>query len=71
MRYPTDLSLDAVVLHSLDNRPETRQLRLSNGLLPLGEDPQLSRYLNTHIQHSLNNVSAQAARFRAIESDTV
>jgi hypothetical protein len=71
MRYPADLTLDAVVIHSLDNRQETRQLRLSNGLLPLGEDPQLSRYLKTHIQHSLNDATAHAARFRAVEPGTV
>jgi hypothetical protein len=71
MRYPDSLSLDAVVLHSLDNRPATKQLRRSSALLPLDEDPQLTTYLTTHIQRSLNDTAAQAARFRAMDPDTV
>jgi nucleoid-associated protein YejK len=63
MRYPTSVTLDSVVLHSLDARADGPGFRPSKALLPFGSDRDLTSYLTTHIRQSLNHTAAKAAKF--------
>ncbi len=63
MRYPSNVTLDSVILHSLDARKDGSGFRPSNALLPFSSDRDLTNYLTTHIRQSLKHTAAKAARF--------
>jgi hypothetical protein len=63
MRYPKSVTLEAVILHSLDAREDGTGYRPSTALLPFHSDRDLTNYLSTHIRQSLNYSAAKAAKF--------
>lgn len=68
MRYATDIQLDQLIVHILDPwRPSG--VVLSERALPLDGNPRLVDYFVTHIQNSLQDPAAKAARFVALDNE--
>ncbi|MBE9573273.1 MAG: nucleoid-associated protein, partial [Proteobacteria bacterium] len=70
MRNATDIQLDQLIVHILDpKRPDG--FVLSECTIPLGGDQRIVDYFVTHIQNSLKNPTAKAARFVVIDDEIV
>lgn len=67
MRNPGEVQLEDVIVHILD--PKGRGLILSERALPLNDD--LRTYFATHVRNSLEDGSAKAAQFKAIDDQAV
>jgi hypothetical protein len=67
MRNPGTITLDSLIVHILD--PEGRGLVLSQRALPLNDE--LTKYFATHIRNALQDPSAKAASFKAIDEEAV
>ena len=66
MRYATDIQLEQLIVHILDPW-RTDGLLLSERTLPLDSDRHLVDYFTAHIQNSLQDPAARAARFAAVD----
>jgi hypothetical protein len=67
MRNPGSVELGDVIVHILD--PRGRGFVASERTLPLTDD--LKAYFATHVRNSLEDVSAKAATFKAIDDQAV
>jgi hypothetical protein len=67
MRNPGAVQLSAVIVHMLN--PEGRGLVTSERALPLKDE--LRTYFATHVRNSLEDGSAKAAQFKAIDNQAV
>jgi hypothetical protein len=66
MRYATDIQLDQLIVHILDPwRPDG--FVLSERTLPLDSNQRLANYFAAHIQNSLQDSGARAARFVTLD----
>ncbi len=67
MRYATDITIDQVIVHMID--PDRHQNpTLSQRTLPLGANNRLAEYFIEHIESSLRDHMAKAARFTALDA---
>jgi len=70
MRDATNIQLDQLIIHILDpKRPDSPVL--SECTIPLEGDQRIVDYFVTHIQNSLKNPTAKAARFVVIDDEIV
>jgi hypothetical protein len=68
MRYATDIQLDQLIVHMLDPwHPDG--FVLSERTLPLDREQHLADYFVAHIQNSLQDPAARAARFAALDDE--
>jgi hypothetical protein len=70
MRYATDIQLDQFIVHILDPwQPDG--FVLSERTLPLHGNQRLVEYFAAHIQNSLQDPAARAARFVTLDDEAV
>lgn len=62
MRYAADIRLDELIVHIVDPR-RANGLVLSERTLPLDSNERVADYFATHIENSLRDPAARAARF--------
>ena len=70
MRYATDIQLDQLIVHIL-NPWQPNGFVLSERTLPLDSNQRLVDYFAAHIQNSLQDPAAKAARFVALDGEAV
>lgn len=66
MRYATGIHIDELVVHILDHRDNDQPI-LSEAPCPLSGRDQLTTYFTAHIENSLADPSARAARFVSLD----
>ncbi len=66
MRYATGIHIDELVVHILDHRSNDQPI-LSETPCPLAGRDQLTAYFTAHIENSLADPSARAARFVSLD----
>lgn len=66
MRYATGIHIDELIVHILDHRRNNQPI-LSEVPCPLSGRDQLTTYFTTHIENSLADPSARAARFVSLD----
>ncbi|HID61543.1 MAG TPA: nucleoid-associated protein [Anaerolineae bacterium] len=66
MRYATGIHIDELVVHILDHRSGNQPI-LSETPCPLAGREQLTTYFTAHIENSLADPSARAARFVSLD----
>lgn len=62
MRDAADLRLDEAIVHVLNPRRD-QGVVLSHGTIPLAQNPRVVEYLVSHVERSLRDQTARAARF--------
>ncbi len=70
MRYSTDIEIDQLIIHMVDPWGPNG-LVLSERTLPLEDNPNVTAYFVAHIQNSLTDAAARAARFRELGKDSM
>jgi hypothetical protein len=67
MRNLTDVIVDKVIVHALE--PRSKHKLISEAIVPLKTNPDLTKYLVKHIELSLGDETARAARFADLGLD--